>query len=243
MSNQSSAYGTPAGDTDFRKTRNLDEYAAKAKEREAKERDEAKARYEAKMAGKRYYKPLEGNESLTSARSATLDLSAQVGKTQIIPAGSGVGRRGRGAGFYCEACDWTVKDNLQWVEHINSISHLRNVGQTGEVRRATVDDVLARIASAWERRLAEKDAERQVTSTDLKERLALREREEEEARDARRKKKRDLADKKRAADAEAAAALDAKRRDYGDDVRVEGEHDEDDMRAMMGFAGFGTTKK
>jgi U4/U6.U5 tri-snRNP component SNU23 len=115
-SKNKSAYGVAASDTDFRKNWDLDEYAAKAKEREAKEKEEAKARYEAKLAGKKYHKPMTGNETYTSARRNIIDVSAQVGKTQIVPAGAGVGKRGRGAGFYCEACDLTFKDNLQWVE-------------------------------------------------------------------------------------------------------------------------------
>jgi len=116
MSKQSSAYGKPAGDTDFRKTRDVDEYAARAKEREAAEKAEAKARYEAKLAGRRYYKPMDGTETQTTARTTTQDLNAMVGKVQLVPAGAGVGRRGRGAGIYCEACDLTFKDNVQWVE-------------------------------------------------------------------------------------------------------------------------------
>lgn len=115
-SKSKSAYGQAASDTDFRKNWDLDEYAAKAKEREQKEREEGKARYEAKLAGKKYHKPMTGNETYTSARRNIIDVSAQVGKTQLVPAGAGVGKRGRGAGFYCEACDLTFKDNLQWVE-------------------------------------------------------------------------------------------------------------------------------
>jgi hypothetical protein len=30
--------------------------------------------------------------------------------------GAARGMGGRGAGFWCEACDLTFKDNLQWVE-------------------------------------------------------------------------------------------------------------------------------
>jgi len=95
------AYGAPADDTSFRKKYDTEEYAAKAKEREAAEREERKARYEAKMAGKKYYKPLDGSESLTSARAAALDVSSSVGKIQLVPAGAGVGKRGRSAG--CES--------------------------------------------------------------------------------------------------------------------------------------------
>lgn len=107
------AYGAPAGDTDFRKNWDLDEYAAKAKEREAREREEGKARYEAKLAGKKYHKPMTGNEEYSSARRDVLDFSGQVGKTQLVGAAAGVGKRGKSAGFYCEACDLTFKDNLQ----------------------------------------------------------------------------------------------------------------------------------
>ena len=128
MSNKNSAYGQAAGDTDFRKKYDVDEYAAKAKEREAKEREERKARYEAKLAGKKYYKPLDGSETLTTARNATQDFSKMVGTTMLVPAGSAVGKRGRGAGFYCEACGLTFKDNKQWVEHVNSMQHQRATG-------------------------------------------------------------------------------------------------------------------
>jgi U4/U6.U5 tri-snRNP component SNU23 len=112
-SKKGGAYGAPAGDTDFRKNWDLDEYAAKAKEREAREREEGKARYEAKLAGKKYHKPMTGNETYSSARRDVLDFSGQVGKTQLVGAGAGVGKRGKSAGFYCAACDLTFKDNLQ----------------------------------------------------------------------------------------------------------------------------------
>ncbi|KAF9873164.1 hypothetical protein CkaCkLH20_09327 [Colletotrichum karsti] len=229
------AYGAPAGDTDFRKNWDLDEYAAKAKEREAKEKEESKARYEAKLAGKKYHKPLTGNETFTSARRTVLDLSAQVGKTQLVPAGAGVGKRGRGAGFYCEACDLTFKDNKQFVEHLNTPQHLANTGQTNEVRRATAGEVRERIEALWQRKV---DLEKEKV-TSLQERLALRE--EESAKEAEeRRRKRKEADERRRVKAEEAEKV---KTEYGEDVRIEGEHDEDDMMAAMGIAGFGTSKK
>ncbi|KND93303.1 U4/U6.U5 small nuclear ribonucleoprotein component snu23 [Tolypocladium ophioglossoides CBS 100239] len=234
-SKKGGAYGAPAGDTDFRKTWDLDEYAAKGREREAKEREEAKARYEAKLAGKKYYKPMTGDETYTSARRNVLDLSAQVGKTQLVPAGAGVGKRGRGAGFYCEACDLTFKDNLQFVEHLNTMQHLVNTGQTAEVKRATAEEVHERIASFIRRR---DDLEKEKV-TSLQERLQLREEEREKEADEKRQKRRAEADKRRLQKEEEAQL----KMEYGEDVRVEGEHDEDDMMAQMGFTGFGTSKK
>ncbi|KAJ6444401.1 C2H2 finger domain-containing protein [Purpureocillium lavendulum] len=234
-SKKGGAYGAPAGDTDFRKTWDLDEYAAKAKEREAREKEEAKARYEAKLAGKKYHKPLTGNETYTTARRNVIDLTAQVGKTQLVPAGAGVGKRGRSAGFYCEACDLTFKDNLQFVEHLNTMQHLVNTGQTAEVKRATAAQVHERIAHYIQRK---HDLEKEK-ATSLHDRLQLREEELEKEAEERRKKRRAEAEKKRLQrDEEAQVKV-----EYGDDVRIEGEHDEDDMMAQMGFTGFGTSKK
>ncbi|KIH86367.1 U4/U6.U5 tri-snRNP component SNU23 [Sporothrix brasiliensis 5110] len=233
MSKQGSAYGTPAGDTEFRKTRDVAEYAAKAKEREAKEREEGKARYEARLAGKRYYKPLEGNETLTAARTTMSDLNALVGTTQMVAPGR------RAGPLYCKYCDWTAKDSVSLTEHENSMYHLRNVGQTGQVKRASAADVLERIEAVW----ARLEAEKKDATVNLKERLAIRQQEDDAERERRRIKKRDLAEKKKAAKEAEAAALAASRMDYGDDVRIEGEHDEEDMMKMMGITGFGSTKK
>jgi U4/U6.U5 tri-snRNP component SNU23 len=236
-SNHGSAYGDGrASDTSFRKDWDLKEYEAKAKAREAAEKEEGKARYEAKLAGKKYYKPTTGDEVLTSARNRVTDFSAQVGKTQLVPGGAGVGKRGRGAGFYCEACDLTFKDNHQWLEHINSIQHLHAIGETGEVRKATAADVHARIELLWQR----KQEEHLAATTSLKERLAIQEVEDKKEREAKRQKRHEALEKKRR-DREQAKDV---KQEYGEDVRIEGEHDEDDMMAMMGFSGgFGSSKK
>ncbi|KAH8680617.1 hypothetical protein BX600DRAFT_1955 [Xylariales sp. PMI_506] len=235
-SKKGSAYGTPATDTSFRRDWDLDEYAAKAKVREAAEKEEAKARYEAKLAGKKYYKPLTGDETMTTARSRVTDFSAQVGKLQLVPGGAGVGKRGRGAGLYCEACDLTFKDNLQWLDHINSRQHLTAIGQTGQVRKASAADVRERIDLLWQRKQEDKVA----ATTSLHERIAIQEVEDEKEREAKRLRRREVAEKKRL---EMEKQKDVKI-EYGEDVRIEGEHEEEDMMAMMGFAGgFGSSKK
>ena len=233
---KASAYGEPAGDTDFRKNWDLEEYAARAKEKESKEREEARQRHEARAAGKKWHAP-RGPEptAQAAAREATLDVSSLVGRVQLVAAGAAVGRRGRGAGFYCAACDLTFKDNRQWVEHANSTQHLRAVGQNMEVAVATAADVRARIEQAWLRI----EAGRREREASLRERLAARaeeERLEDEERRARRRAEAARRREERERDA-------AKRAEYGDDVRVEGEHDEDDLVAAVGFAAFGSSKK
>jgi U4/U6.U5 tri-snRNP component SNU23 len=235
MSSKKSAYETPASDTNFRKTFDRAEYAQKAADREAKEKEEGRLRYEAKLAGKKYYAPLTGAETLTEARASRLDVSANVGKITLMPAGASTGKRGRGAGFYCEACDLTFKDNLQWVEHENSMQHLRAIGQTGEVRRANAEDVHERIRMLWERM----EEERKGDVKTLKERLEVRREDEEKAREEKRLKRLELM-KRRKEEREKEVQV---KQEYGEDVRIEGEHDEDDMMAMMGMKGFGSSKK
>jgi U4/U6.U5 tri-snRNP component SNU23 len=235
MAAKKGAYETAASDTDFRKKYDRAEYAAKAEERESKEKEERKLRYEAKLQGKKYYAPLTGDEELTQARASRLDVSSNVGKTVLMPAGAATGKRGRGAGFYCKECDLTFKDNLQWVEHENSMQHLRAIGQTGEVKRATVEDVHERIARIWERMMEEKRGDGQT----LGERLEIRREEDEKEREERRRKRKDMAEKLRLKREEEVKI----KKEYGEDVRVEGEHDEDDMMASMGIVGFGSSKK
>ncbi|TGJ75322.1 hypothetical protein E0Z10_g11012 [Xylaria hypoxylon] len=115
------------------------------------------------------------------------------------------------------------------------MQHLRNIGETGEVKKASAEDVRRRIDEVWERLQEQK---RDATTT-LKERLEIRGEEEVKEKEARRiKRLEDLAKKR--ANQEAAEKVKV---EYGDDVRVEGEHDEDDMMAAMGITGFGTSKK
>jgi hypothetical protein len=74
------------GDTDFRRTFNREEAAARGAERERREREEGKARYEAKLEGKKYHRrastPPDARE--TEARSARLDVASMIGKTMLV---------------------------------------------------------------------------------------------------------------------------------------------------------------
>lgn len=189
MADKKGAYGgaSGGGDTDFRRTWDREEYAAKAADREKKVKEEGKARYEAALAGKKYVRrastPPDAKD--TEARKARLDVSAQIGKTMLVPAGSAVGKRGKGAGFYCDACDLTFKDNLQFVEHLNSKQHLVATGQTGEVRRATYEQVRERL-DYLQRRMDEEAAKDKL---DLSTRLGMA-RDQEEAERAEKRRKR-----------------------------------------------------
>ncbi|KFY07972.1 hypothetical protein V492_06655 [Pseudogymnoascus sp. VKM F-4246] len=115
------------------------------------------------------------------------------------------------------------------------MQHLRAIGQTGEVKRATAEEVHERIERIW----AKMEEERKGDVKTLKERLEGRAEEEEKVREERRKKRQELAQRRR----DEKEKEDKIKTEYDEDVRVEGEHEADDMAAMMGFGGFGTSKK
>ena len=179
------AYGTKTSDTSFRKTWDREEYAAKGAERDRVKREEGKERAEAQAKGQKYHRrastPPDAKE--TESRKSRLDVASLVGKQILVPAGAAVGKRGRGAGFYCEACDLTFKDNLQLVDHLNSRQHLVAIGQTHEVRRATLQDVRERLA--WLKRKKDEDKEAEVV--DLGKRLEVAGDREESARSEKRR--------------------------------------------------------
>ncbi|MCJ1455629.1 hypothetical protein MMC28_005984 [Mycoblastus sanguinarius] len=176
-------------DTSFRKTWDRTEYAAKAAARESTIKAESAARAEAKLAGKKYYPrastPPDAKE--TESRTARLDVSNNVGKTTLVPAGAATGKRGKGAGFYCADCDLTYKDNLQFVEHLNSKQHLVATGQSGEVRRATLEEVRERLEWLSQKRREKREGVGNVV--DLGRRLEVRKELEEKEREEKRRKR------------------------------------------------------
>jgi U4/U6.U5 tri-snRNP component SNU23 len=188
-----SAYGTPSSDTSFRRTWDRSEYAAKAAAKEATDKQESKARYEAKLAGRKYHKPLPAPEDLeaTTSRTERLDVSSLIGKTTLVPAGAAIGKRGRGAGFYCSDCDLTFKDNLQLVEHLNSRQHLIATGQSGEVKRASLDEVRERLRWLKEKRDREEEEKKREAEVDLEQRLKTRQELEDNERAEKRRKRND----------------------------------------------------
>ncbi|KAK5153191.1 U4/U6.U5 snRNP associated protein [Recurvomyces mirabilis] len=188
MADHKGAYGaSSSNDTSFRKTWDRSEYAAKAADRDQKIKEEGKARYQATLEGKKYHRRASTPEDTkdTEARSARLNVADKVGKTQIIVAGAGQGKRGKSAGFYCEACDLTYKDNLQFVEHLNSRQHLVATGESGEVRRAALEEVKDRFE--YLKRKREEEKAREVV--DLTSRIEVARDQEEREREEKRRKR------------------------------------------------------
>ncbi|GAO51938.1 hypothetical protein G7K_6026-t1 [Saitoella complicata NRRL Y-17804] len=216
---------------DFRKKYDEAEWAQKAKEREQREYEERQARRDVK-AGVRRREPSPPDARRIEARRERLNIEENVNKTTLVPAGVGMGRRGKGAGFYCDVCDETYKDSLSWVDHLNSVQHLRKSGQSLNQTRATLEEVRARLA--WLRQKKHDALRASGQPINLTSRLAERQRIEAEERRVKREKKRQ---KEREAK--------EKREKEEAEKKGGGAMDVDDQEAMMramGFGGFGTTK-
>ncbi|CCJ31193.1 unnamed protein product [Pneumocystis jirovecii] len=205
----------------FRKTWDLAEYAQKAAEREAEEKKNAKIRWE-KKHGKFKREPTPPDVKIVEARDK-LNLEENLNKTVLVPYGASVGRRGKGAGYYCETCDETYKDSNSWIDHLNSKQHLRATNQTLRQDRATLDDVRKRLAWLKQKIADEKKHVEFNLSQRISERKAI---EEEERKEKKEKKKIRLKEKQ----------LNTKKDD--DLISVEN----DTIAQMMGFENFGSTK-
>ncbi|KAL0579155.1 U4/U6.U5 snRNP associated protein [Marasmius crinis-equi] len=223
MAEKSGAYGTKAGDTDFRKKWDKEEYAERAKKRDLEERERMQENEERLKQGKRPRKGPKRDDlpkptELMKQREGNLELDKNLNKTMVVqnPGGRGPGQ----PGFYCEACNRTYKDTTGYLDHINSRAHLRALGQTTKLERSTLEQVRARIALLREKTKEASSAK----AYDFDKRLADIKAKETAIREERKAQKK----------AEKEKVLASQLADTAENS---------EMSQMMGFAGFGTSKK
>lgn len=189
-----------------------EEYARRAKEREQVE-------YEKRQMGGRVAMKEDAVEA--TARQNRLDIYEGLNKVTLVPAGASIGKRGKGAGFYCEVCNLTFKDSIQYTDHINSKQHLYASGQKEQTTRATLEDVKKRIQYLKNKK--EQEQKESSTEFDINKRIEQRRKFEEEEQKARRERR-------------------AKRKRKNKEQPSSNVEADDGMAQMMGISGFGSTK-
>ncbi|WVN87140.1 uncharacterized protein L203_102316 [Cryptococcus depauperatus CBS 7841] len=253
-----------------RPTWNKEEYALRAKEKDQEAFEHAKAAEESHARGQApkrqsQYDSLPKPTELLKARAEDLGLNKNLGKTMLVTTTT-VGKGPRGAGFYCELCNRTFQDSLAYLDHVNGKLHLMKLGQSTQVERSTLLQVRAKIASlraATQQKVTAKNFDFQerlkaVRSVEEQERIK---RKEERAQ---RKKLRQERDGRRQIgildeDIEVQNEHEKKDGTGQRDKRQEKKEKRDkkerkqeveaairaneDMSAMMGFGGFGSTKR
>jgi len=199
---------------DHRRKWDRSEYEELAKERQEVE-DARNAPKEER--GGRWKEPVPKRD-LLRPRDYKVDLDSKLGKSQVITKTTPSSQLG---GYFCNVCDCIVKDSINFLDHINGKKHQRNLGMSMKVERSSLDQVKRRFEMN-KRKREEKDKE-----YDFGERIRELKEEEEKQKVSRKEKVKEK-----------------KRRKHG-----EADLDDDDttgqggMSAVMGFSGFGTSKK
>lgn len=166
-----------------------------------------------------------------------LNLYEGLNKVVLVPGTAAPGKRGKGVGFYCEACNLTYKDSIQYLDHLNSKQHQYATGvKDNSAVVATADDVRKRLAYLKEKKIKEQQ-NRGSEFFDIQKRIEKR-REVEKAEALRRQQKR--AEKKRR------QRMKRKRGDADGGESDESSNEASkkqaqDMATMMGFSNFGSS--
>ena len=253
------ATGQPKGASNFkRRTWDKEFFAQKAKERAERgdgDADDdgarklvASSKEEFQAAPEGAAGPAGSERAFLSGRTARVDLDQDAGKIQRLRKTGGAGGVAtRDGGYYCEVCECILRDSVAYLDHINGKKHNRNLGFSMRVATSSVSQVASRLGSrkrgAEEMRAASAasaaataacgGSAADAAAAAYEARLAAREEEEQAAKRAKKEAAREA---KAAAKAEAEAAEAAAAEEAGAGM-------DPDMMAMMGFGGFGGSKK
>jgi U4/U6.U5 tri-snRNP component SNU23 len=156
------------------------------------------------------------------ARDFEIDLASKLNKSQVQSVAMPLSAQ---AGYFCNVCDCVLKDSLAYLDHINGKWHNRALGMSMRVEQSTVEQVRGRLDELKRRKkegAGEADAADHVPDGLTREGL---EREEASGR-------------------QLGSAGDATEQEAEEGDEEEEEDGVDpEFAAMMGFGGFGGSKK
>ncbi|TYZ69403.1 hypothetical protein PybrP1_007740 [[Pythium] brassicae (nom. inval.)] len=183
--------------------------------------------------------PAGSARAFLKARSQRVALDGSVGTVRVVKADEVA----KGGGYYCEVCECGLKDSVAYLDHINGKKHLRKLGYSMRVERSTVDQVKSRLQSAAKRKWDPVMTKKLDAMEEYEKKLRAMEEDEARVKKQRREEKRarklpsgDEDATAQSSESEPAAAAGAPEAAAVDPADAE-------MMAMMGFSGFGGSKK
>jgi U4/U6.U5 tri-snRNP component SNU23 len=177
------------------------------------------------------------HNALLKARDGSVlaHLEKSVGRVDVVRPKEGQ----RGPGFKCEVCDMTYSDSASYLRHVNSAQHQRALGFSMKVKKAGIDQVRQRLESLKRKK--------EVTGNGLNngkikrvEDIEVLEQLEEQEQKIEEREEGDANEGEGVSVIEDCSNTDGD----GDNESDKGdEGDEDEMAAIIGFSGFGSSKK
>jgi U4/U6.U5 tri-snRNP component SNU23 len=212
-------------DNTARRQWDKEEFAAKAAEREKQqqaESDDEETLLDIKKRKRKERDPLHQGlivqRSELKGRNYQLDLASRIGKTQVIGLNTPLNQQ---AGYYCNVCDCVLRDSQSYLDHINGKWHNRALGMSMRVEKSSLEQVKNRLSQHKNKQQQGSKPEDYLPDGIDKRLIEAEEEEEQRAKEERReRKKRDR-----------------------EEPQEEDDGMDPEMRALMGFGGFGTTKR
>eukprot|EP00271_Cylindrocystis_brebissonii_P005993 TRINITY_DN18486_c0_g1_i1.p1 TRINITY_DN18486_c0_g1~~TRINITY_DN18486_c0_g1_i1.p1 ORF type:complete len:212 (+),score=55.68 TRINITY_DN18486_c0_g1_i1:244-879(+) len=153
-------------------------------------------------------------------RDFEVNLESRLGKTQVVTPVTPLNQQ---AGYFCKVCDCVVKDSANYLDHINGKKHQRALGMSMRVERSSLSQVQERFDMLKRK---QQDGPFSFTEQDLDTRIQLQVEEEEALKRQRKERKKEKRE----------AGVVAGEGGGGGEM-------DDEMAALMGFGGFGSSKR
>ncbi|RLN91411.1 hypothetical protein BBJ28_00006099 [Nothophytophthora sp. Chile5] len=181
--------------------------------------------------------PAGSARAFLKARTGKVSLEGNVGTVKVVKSDD----LSKNGGYYCEVCECGLKDSVAYLDHINGKK--RAFAAAMRVERSTVDQVKNRLQSASKRKWDPLMTKKLDAMEDYEKKLKAAQ--EEEARVKRQKKEHKKAKKHGTPLPEQQHTAETGQGSTEEGAKAGEEVPDADaeMMAMMGFGGFGGSKK